>query len=333
MYPSIEAPSSGIFVKRISDQLSSCPDIIVDTWTLPHWNKYLAYLYFYFAFIFKILVSRPNYTYCHFVTHTGLLGVFAKKIIGSTLVLNCHGSDVIGSLEKSRFRYKLCNFLFRKSDLIITPSRFLQDTIEGNFIIDSKEFYISPSGGVPIPQLPNYKDAETVLNIGYVGRIVENKGVNVLVQALNKITIPVHLTVAGAGDPHIFSNIKKDNTIVKIYGELHHEELHSIYSQIDVLIFPTLLRESLGLTPLEAMAFGVPVIGSDIGAIPEYIIPEQTGYLVHTGCADSLRDALLKFSALSKSEKMKLSAGARKMAQKYDEKIVAMQLIEKLISL
>ena len=138
MYPSIEAPSSGIFVKRISDQLSSCPDIIVDTWTLPHWNKY-------------------------FVTHTGLLGVFAKKIIGSTLVLNCHGSDVIGSLEKSRFRYKLCNFLFRKSDLIITPSRFLQDTIEGNFIIDSKEFYISPSGGVPIPQLPNYKDAETVL--------------------------------------------------------------------------------------------------------------------------------------------------------------------------
>ena len=63
MYPSIEAPSSGIFVKRISDQLSSCPDIIVDTWTLPHWNKYLAYLYFYFAFIFKILVSRPNYTY------------------------------------------------------------------------------------------------------------------------------------------------------------------------------------------------------------------------------------------------------------------------------
>lgn len=54
-------------------------------------------------------------------------------------------------------------------------------------------------------------------------------------------------------------------------GPKNHHELNELFNQADIMIFPTILYESLGLSRIGAMACGCPVIGSNIGCLPEYI--------------------------------------------------------------
>ena len=72
-----------------------------------------------------------------------------------------------------------------------------------------------------------------------------------------------------------------------------------------------MLEESLGLTPIEAMAFGVPVVASKIGAVTEYIEHEKNGFLIEPGSVDDLTKTLLLIKNLTQSEYASLSFEAR----------------------
>jgi len=101
---------------------------------------------------------------------------------------------------------------------------------------------------------------------------------------------------------------------------LDREGTNKVYEEIDILLFPTLLEESLGLTPIEAMAFGVPVVASKIGAVTEYIEHGKNGFLIEPGSADDLTKTLMRVNNLTEAEYASLSFEARSVAAKYDEK-------------
>lgn len=78
-------------------------------------------------------------------------------------------------------------------------------------------------------------------------------------------------------------------------GPKTHQELNELYNQSDVMIFPTMLYESLGLVGIEAMACGCPVIGSNIGCLPEYIKDGITGFLFESGNSHELAERITYF--------------------------------------
>lgn len=88
-------------------------------------------------------------------------------------------------------------------------------------------------------------------------------------------------------------------------GPKTHQELNELYHQADVMIFPTMLYESLGLVGLEAMACGCPVIGSNIGCLPEYVKDGVTGFLFESGNSHELADKIINFYELSISQREK----------------------------
>jgi len=332
MYPTKQNPSSGIFIKKVTEKLSNSAEFDVYLWKLRQGNKYLAYLHFYFLFITKLFIVRPDIVYCHFISHTGLLGYLAKKIFGCKLVLNAHGSDIMNSLNKEKRLFKLNKYLLSHADLIVVPSQFLKNVIQTHFPIKDSKLFVSPSGGVVLSQTEKNEKMLTTLKLGFVGRLIPMKGIDTIISAL-KHTKNIELHIAGGGDYSAIYNELKDNVKLTYYGEIPQNELDKLYNDIDLLLFPTKFEESLGLTPLEAMAHFVPVIACDMGAVSEYIHHEKTGYLITKDNASQLSMYIERFRSLPTAEKIAMGKLAHQTAEKYEESVVYNALQSRLSSL
>lgn len=76
-------------------------------------------------------------------------------------------------------------------------------------------------------------------------------------------------------------------------GPQPHQVVLQLYQLADVVVLPSIVPEGSGRTLLEAMSYGKPVIGTNIGGIPELIEDGVNGYLVERGNIESLKNALL----------------------------------------
>jgi len=119
-------------------------------------------------------------------------------------------------------------------------------------------------------------------SIGYVGRMVPEKGGDTLLQAFSALVnknLDIHLIMLGSGpEKQNWQKLASDLGItehVSWYDSVPHNEVPSIMAQMDVLVLPSKStshwKEQFGLVLAQAMAMGLPVIGSNCGAIPEVI--------------------------------------------------------------
>lgn len=122
---------------------------------------------------------------------------------------------------------------------------------------------------------------------------------------------------------------KLQNEIMYV-GVKQYEELPRYYGAMDILVFPTKLPESLGLVGLEALGFGVPVIGSNIGGLTDYIINGHNGYLFEPGNDMMLSDLLWKYYNFSPDRKKEISWNAYRSSLSYEKGKVATELANAL---
>jgi glycosyltransferase involved in cell wall biosynthesis len=135
--------------------------------------------------------------------------------------------------------------------------------------------------------------AEGDFVVGFAGRIVEEKGWRVLVEALKGLPDGVRLAVAGEG-PDTGELEAALPGRVHLAGLLPKDELWGFYAAIDCLVVPSLSRprwkEQLGQTVLDGLATGVPVVASASGGLPDAV--GDAGILVPEGDAGALAGAL-----------------------------------------
>ena len=155
-------------------------------------------------------------------------------------------------------------------------------------------------------QLPNLRDRAPsltsleegkvrVAKFGYLGRILKSKGFEVLLKALSRFPqATVELMVAGVMDDEYREELRQkyDLKNVTFLGFIKPEIL---FNQIDVLIFPSEALEALGNGVFEAYFHGLPVIGSNMGGIPEMIDEGLTGCVFPSGDDASLYQKMKLF--------------------------------------
>jgi glycosyltransferase involved in cell wall biosynthesis len=129
--------------------------------------------------------------------------------------------------------------------------------------------------------------------VGFAGRIVEEKGWRVLVDAVKSLPDDFRLAVAGDGSDA--AELESALTgRVHVAGLLPKDELWSFYAALDCLSVPSLSRprwkEQLGQTVLDGLAMGVPVVASASGGLPDAV--GAAGLLVPEGDAGALAGAL-----------------------------------------
>ncbi len=145
----------------------------------------------------------------------------------------------------------------------------------------------------PAPSRP-----ERPFTIGFIARIVPEKGVDVLLRAVQQLQGDWRLRLVSGGsaidEMKALSQSLGIADRVEFVGQLPSTELPAEYHKIDVLVLPSLTRpnwkEQFGRVLVEAMASGVPVIGSDSGAIPTVI--SDAGLITPEGDVVALKEAV-----------------------------------------
>lgn len=346
MYPSNENPMYGVFVKNMVDGLikegaTISGQAIISKRPKGAIQYFISYCSYFMQGIFGVF-KEFDLIYCHYVLHNAPLALFMKLISRKPLVVNIHGTDMLGQGRAVLLLGPFRKLLLKSATLIVVPSHFMkQRTIEITGLSKDK-FFISPSGGINFPDsiaLPKNSSRDFI--IGYVGRITANKGIFILLEALNSLMNSEaasnwKLIVAGGGpdEDAFLDKIKEYGLEDKIIwkGILPQQELTKIFDQMTILIFPTLLEESLGLVGLEAMAHGVPVIGSKIGGLQNYIIDQKNGFLYEAGNIDTLSD-ILKALSLNPDRITNMKIQARITAKAYETTKITRELRQKLQTL
>lgn len=348
MYPSVKDPVYGTFVQTFVEQMKVLNTegktniIVIKGRDGEYGRKLFKYVKFYISILFSLLFRKHDIVYVHTITYPIIpirLALLFRKL---PLVFNVHGGDVLTHGKIAGKMKQYARPVLRNARMIVSPSFFFKEILLCEFPeLEGDKIFVSSSGGVGVEF---YKERPKVKNeipiIGYISRIDKGKGWDTLIDALSILRergVSYTAIIAGRGilEKEMMKKIRDlylDN-LIKYIGPIPYHSLPEIYCTLDLFIFPTCLEESLGLVGLEAMACEVPVIGSYIGGLKDYIKDKENGFFFTPGNAEELSNKIELYLSLSSSEKQKMTEAAKRKAQRYASEIVGRELYAQLLRL
>lgn len=176
--------------------------------------------------------------------------------------------------------------------------------------------------------------------MSFVGRLERRKGIDVLAEAFVRLATHVpylHLLLAGADtqtlDGSAWDAVCRLCHEAGVADRLHwlgpvpSEKLPEVYAASDALVAPSRM-EPFGMVYLEAMAAGLPVIGTLAGGVPEIVMSERHGYLVLPGSVDSLAVAMMAL-ATDDGRRRRMGREARRHVENhFDQRRIARLTVE-----
>jgi len=137
-------------------------------------------------------------------------------------------------------------------------------------------------------------------SILFVGRLIPEKGVHVLIDALAEMGDGPHLVVVGDG-PRDYREVLARRAVrlglasrVEFVGDQPHENLAGFYGRSRLVAVPSVWPEPFGIVGIEAMAHGRPVVAFDAGGIRDWLVDGETGFLVPRGDTSGLVNGMKK---------------------------------------
>lgn len=197
-----------------------------------------------------------------------------KCIHGSTL------KSVIGCAEAVFWN---SNNVYNKIDKIICCSNFMKCKLDTNPVLKSKTVALHNFVDKAGKQDTDKKDYFL-----YFGRFSQEKGINTLLKACSELP-DVKFIFAGIGP--LENEINKLSNIENV-GFKSGKELNDLISQAKASIYPSIWYENCPLSVMESISLGTPVIGSNIGGIPELIDDSKNGLLFEAGNVKDLKDKI-----------------------------------------
>lgn len=353
MYPSKDDFTFGIFVKNFKDNLITEGVTVSNKALIEGRGKYFGEkLKKYFKFYSDILMQglrnkEYEIIYVHNISHTSIPVTLLKAFINKPLVVNAHGGDVIPTSKLTKIFHIFTRKMLRKAKLIVVPSEYFKETIIEKFNVKEGKIFISHSGGVntdlfkPLDKLK----AKTRLGlrdefvIGFVSRIDKEKGWDIYLKALKLLKEQQEtfrfkgLVVGDGADTFKFlkmiRDFKLEDNIIYL-ASIPQKDLADVYNAMDILVFPTQVEESLGLVGLESMSCGVPVIGTKMGGLEDYIKDGGNGFFFKRNDYNELYKKMCLYFFLPENKKIQMIHYAMETVINYDMKIVNLKLINKL---
>lgn len=254
----------------------------------------------------KILLRDLNPDIVH--AHWLIPGAYItnKSITKQTkLCISMHGTDVF-LINKMKIAQRLAKKSIQRANNLHFVSNVLQTIIVQHYGDSYGEGLLLPM----VFGLEDFRQESMTLpktkRILFVGRLMEVKGIDVLINAFSKLVKHQpfqdwNLDIVGDGpERNYLTNLSREKEIshlIHFHGSKQRNEIKDFYNQAELFILPSKTtslgeKEGLGLVVLEAMMAGVPVIGTDCGGIKETIVDGKTGVIVPENDADALHNAM-----------------------------------------
>lgn len=224
--------------------------------------------------------------------------------------------SVLGAIEG--YYYRNHKIYIEAIDYIITPSKFYRTKFIEDGINEKKIQAIHNSIEMTDYNLVTQDDGYAL----YFGRLSKEKGILNLINAFEKCDKGT-LYIAGEGpEKENIEKIVTDRNLenrVKLLGFLNKEQMTEIIRKCKFVVVPSIWYENCPYSILETLAIGKPVIGANIGGIPELVVNNENGYIFNT--VDELTE---KMSILFNNEKLieEFSKKSKELAkQNYNREI------------
>ncbi len=243
------------------------------------------------ALVALLRQSQPTLVHTHGL-HADLHGTLAAKRTGIPLVQSRHNDDPF----RRKFPINQLNtWLGGYASAVIAISHYLNRFVTEVERIPANKVTTIHYGLDPTPpNAPLAPDANG-LTIGFVGRLIEQKGVEYLLQALATLKDTLAFQVMIVGDGNRRAALEALSASLALTDRVQflgwQANAAAQMRAMDIVVVPS-RWEGFGLVALEAMAARKPVIASRVSALPEIIVDGQTGYLIEPGNVTQLAAAL-----------------------------------------
>ncbi len=242
---------------------------------------------------------------------------------------------------------------YKKADKILVGSTYTANLLKKIFNLPDHKFISFYENGISkeFLEVAINPQAEDIINLLFVGRLVPYKGCNFLIDSVNQLSHEIKnkicLTIVGDGSERKKLeekvNIYKLNNIVKFTGWVNQKDTLKYYCEANIFCFPS-IREFGGAVVLEAMACGLPCIVINNGGISEYVT-NDTGFKIEPTSKEYVIQELTKYitalvrnhnlrrrmsmNSKERAKEFEWSEKANKIVNIYQEMIVSKKKIKK----
>lgn len=239
----------------------------------------------------------------HYAVPHAVCAFLAKQMVGDKLkvVTTLHGTDITVLAQDESLK-DLIRLAINESDAVTSVSKDLtretREVLDITRDIDLTYNFVDPREYYPRNTCDCKTDfaepSEKVLM--HISNFRPVKRVGDVVETFKRVQeqIPARLLFVGEGPdlPKIQWKIREMGLEHKVHFLGKQDDIAQVISMADLLLLPS-EKESFGLVALEAMACGVPTIGSIAGGIPELVTHGETGYLAPIGDVDAMAEYCL----------------------------------------
>jgi glycosyltransferase involved in cell wall biosynthesis len=267
----------------------------------------------------------PDLLHAHSASSYGLLGALTGF---HPYFISIWGGDVL-IFPKKNFLYKnILKYSLNKADKLFATSNLLQKA--SNFFtpkhIEVIPFGVDTNLFKPMSVSSLFNEDDVV--VGTIKSVDYNYGMEYLIKAFSKIShkhpnLPIKLLIVGGGSmlsemKLLVNNLDIQNKTI-FTGLIDHRDVVKYHNMLDIAVYPS-VSEGFGVSIIESSACEKPIIASDVGALPEVVDDNITGYIFPSKNVDKLAD---KIEDLLLNPDKRISfgkAGREKVIREYEWK-------------
>lgn len=253
----------------------------------------------------------------------------------------CRGGHIYNVVTNKCMKKSLplSSLIFMES-LVHRMSKIYKNNID-RFILPS-QFYLNkfiawgwePDRLIHIPNFVNTTALKPDYQPGpyfvFFGRLSKEKGVRTLIQAASEVNVELKIVGRGPQEEELKVLAASLGANVTFLGFRSGAALHQIISNARAVVLPSEWYENAPMSVMESYALGKPVIGANIGGIPELIREGETGITFESGNVESLIISLIRFKRMNNSAVAEMGKAARQWVEadytieKYAERLLSL---------
>lgn len=267
-------------------------------------------------FVAKLFKDEADIVHIHLsdggsVLRKAILTLIAI-IFNKPVLIHAHGAEFhLTFFKLPTFVRQILGKIFQQSAAFIVLSKTWQDFYVAYLGLNAAKVFVL-SNPVELPsQVPNRAGCRHI-NLAFFGRVGQRKGTFDLINAFAQLTSQqqerCHLFIAGDGESEKAKALVKELSLEKkitFLGWINAQQRDDVLQIADIFLLPS-YNEGLPMAILEAMGWGLPIITTPVGGIPEVVISEKNGLLVNPGDVQQLSAAI---GLLVENESLRLSMG------------------------
>lgn len=298
-------------------------------------GKLLYFIPAYFRFLFALMTQRIDLVHMHFSIQASIwrksFCVPLAKLFKKPVLLHAHAGgfpEYLDSLSAWQRRWFL-RTLRRADGLVVLSEGWRRYYIETTGLPEDRVFALPNPLWLP-PAVPD-RSGRPVVTIVFLGRMDDNKGPARILSAVallsDTLRRKVRILMAGDGEVQEVRRVAEslglqEQTVVDEW--VSPERRDQTLAEGDVFVLPS-KAEGMPMSLLEALAWGLPVVTTPVGGIPEVVKDGECGFLVSPTDERAISEAIGRLVE-DESLRLHMGAAARATAERFDINRYWMQL-------